>query len=174
MTTTSRAVCLNRISMNYLNRGNRSKQVMRRPRSHYRSQPAIAEQSVLAQEQHPAPAGANKREKHEEPMHKIFRQIEQERQSQIAKDYDDAYVDAHNSGEISRAGSIYAWAASLALDSGIESVEALRDLWPCLRARFPWEDSAFRDDGPRQNLIKAATLIVCEIARMDRATENTP
>ena len=103
-------------------------------------------------------------------MHKIFQQIEQEHRRQIANGYDDAGDDAHDSGAISRAGSVYAWAASLALDGGIESVEVLRDLWPWLRAQFP--DSAFHDEGPRQNLIKAATLIVCEIARMDRATEN--
>ena len=131
---------------------------MRRPKSRYHSRLTVAEQAALAQEQYPALVEADKREKHERLTREVFRQIEQERQRQISKGYDADHDDAHVCGEIAKAAACYAIA-------GLGDQVKRKWLWP-------WEEAAFKDEGRLKNLVKAAALLVAEIERCERISEE--
>ena len=132
---------------------------MRRPKSRYHIRLTVAEQAALAQEQYPrALVEADKREKHERLTREVFRQIEQERQRQISKGYDADHDDAHVCGEIAKAAACYAIA-------GLGDQVKRKWLWP-------WEEAAFKDEGRLKNLVKAAALLVAEIERCERISEE--
>lgn len=84
-----------------------------------------------------------------------WRQIEQEGWSH-------EHDDAHEPGEMARAGSAYAYAAGNAPRVGRPSPTHPPDGWP-------WATSWWKPVDLRRDLVKACALIVAEIERHDRA-----
>lgn len=93
----------------------------------------------------------------------IYAEIDQRRQKQIAKGYNAAHDDQHTKGEIALGAAAYCEAAGRA---DVYSVRIGRaSAFPLC---WPWKPSEFRSEGPRENLLKAAAMIVAEIERLDR------
>ncbi len=92
----------------------------------------------------------------------IYAEIDQRRQKQIAKGYDAAHDDQHSKGEIALGAAAYCEAAAR---SDVYVRIGRASAFPL---RWPWKPSEFKSEGPRENLLKAAAMIVAEIERLDR------
>lgn len=68
--------------------------------------------------------------------------------------------DQHNEGQIAAAAACYAHASYLGNDFRF-------------RAYWPWSDEWWKPKSPRENLVRAAALLVAEIERLDRASLAT-
>jgi hypothetical protein len=79
----------------------------------------------------------------------VLGDIADRRAKQIAKGYDAAHDDEHTDGSIKRAAAAY--------------------LTGNVSRYWPWSADSFTPGDERDNLLDAATLIVAEIERMDRA-----
>lgn len=92
---------------------------------------------------------------------KVVDEIAAERDRQIhAEGFTLAHDDRHSSGEIAVAAAVY---TLLAADWDPPSTQ--EDL---LDRMWPWEPAWLKCKTARQNLIRAAALIVAEIERLDR------
>ncbi|MDP3853638.1 hypothetical protein [Phenylobacterium sp.] len=89
--------------------------------------------------------------------------IAAERRRQIeVEGWSPAHDDAHHSGDLSKAASLYAWAA-------IRPDNDRRYRGPGFAPpSWPWSAQWWKPGSPRRMLVKAAALIVAEIERLDR------
>lgn len=88
------------------------------------------------------------------------RDVLAERRRQMdAEGWTTEHDDQHSNGEMARAASCY-----------ITNRE--RTHLPTIPLKWPWSDTWWKPDGYRRNLVKAGALILAEIERLDRATEN--
>ncbi len=98
----------------------------------------------------------------------IYQEIAAERLEQMNKHgYTVEHDDAHDAGELCGAGAAYALHVSAEIHPFGDSYDA-DDIPP----GWCWEESAWKPKTPRENLIKAAALIVAEIEKMDRAANS--
>lgn len=82
--------------------------------------------------------------------------IAERRRQQDAEGWSLEHDDAHDAGELARAGAAYAlW------DSGFARGTIRHHIWV-------WTKEWFKPDGSRRNLVKAAALIVAEGEKFDR------
>lgn len=90
--------------------------------------------------------------------------IGHERKRQVDEEnWSAEHDDGHRIGEMARAGAAYATSAACSLDAAARvsvGMLALR-LWP-------WGISWWKPKGGRRDLVRAGTLIVAEIDRLDR------
>lgn len=78
--------------------------------------------------------------------------------------------DAHAAGDLVRAAINYAAAASLCLDLGAKTYSDGPPLdWLGSATRWPWAAEWWKPKDVRRNLVRAASLIIAEIERNDRA-----
>ena len=116
----------------------------------------------------------------------VLSEIMHERMHQISKGYDAAHDDADNEGNHARAAAYYATAAYYQRQCGyvdsddpeefdrlnreLQSVQYAADEDS---AGYPWpSETKAIEYNPRDNLIKAAALLVAEIERIDREGVN--
>lgn len=86
-----------------------------------------------------------------------------ERDRQIDKEgYNTDHDDGHNKGDLSGAGAAYALNASRQLDPHYFS--PLKQI----PSSFMWEESSWKPKTAREDLVRAAALIIAEIERIDR------
>lgn len=86
----------------------------------------------------------------------IVREIYYERQRQIANEgFTYEHDNAHHRGDLARAASVYAR-------------EAFSSSFGTVPYGWPWDSRFYKHKAPRENLIRAAALIVAEIERLDR------
>lgn len=86
----------------------------------------------------------------------VIEEVADERRRQVEEEgFTPEKDDAHNDGDLARAGAAYAMAG---LSVGIAG-----GLWP-------WLASWFKPGDRRRNLIKALALLVAEVEKMDRAS----
>lgn len=97
----------------------------------------------------------------------VIAEIAAERRRQIeVEGWTPAHDDTHDNGEMAHAAACYVLGATGAsrgisdLEHGIEATISAR-LWP-------WSMNWWKPKRTRQNLIRAAALIVAEIERLDR------
>lgn len=96
-----------------------------------------------------------------------------ERQKQIGKGYDAKHDDADMKGNHARAGSYYAAAARGQRCFGFDLVSTATEYADNITFGYPWPHETKKvEDNPRDNLVKAAALIIAEIERIDREVEN--
>jgi hypothetical protein len=89
--------------------------------------------------------------------------IAAERQRQIkVEGYDHAHDDDHSGGDLGLAAMAY---ISCSLLGSHPSSDAVPGWWP-------WEKSSFRSKGRRQDLVRAAALVVAAIERLDRSAPD--
>ena len=95
---------------------------------------------------------------------KAMKDVLNERQRQILNEgYSNAHDDDHDAGELSGAGAAYALNAScqlypyhgLPLDEKPDS--------------FIWDKKYWKPKSPREDLVRAAALLIAEIERIDRS-----
>lgn len=93
------------------------------------------------------------------PLKSVLLEIKKERLRQVRTEgWSKGHDDAHEPGELARAGAQYARFAF----SPIETKE--------LPAPFewPWAEEWWKPKWPRRDLVRAAALIVAELERLDR------
>jgi hypothetical protein len=91
---------------------------------------------------------------------RVVAEVAAERQRQIeAEGWTPEHDDEHDSGELAKA------AASYAGDTRTFNAAAPVD--------WPWEQKWWKPRDRRSDLIRAAALIVAEIERLDRASQET-
>jgi hypothetical protein len=91
---------------------------------------------------------------------------ERQRQKDV-EGWSPEHDDAHTGGELLRAAICYA-------QHPITHPMALRQLGPGKPCdMWPWEASWWKPKNPRRDLVRAAALIVAEIERLDRATDQS-
>lgn len=88
-------------------------------------------------------------------------EITAERQRQTER-WSACHDDEHTNGELGIAAGCYALSGS-----GRWSKDALREIWP-----KTWSTLWWKPKNNRRDLIKAAALIVAEIERLDRLTQE--
>ena len=102
---------------------------------------------------------------------KALNDVTAERQRQVSTEgWKTAHDDEHKEGELAAAACCYArnaqehrlWVSDGQLDWYI--AEPAPSEWP-------WDDSWWKPKSPRQDLVRAAALLVAEIERLDRAAE---
>lgn len=91
---------------------------------------------------------------------------ERERQIQI-KGWTDEHDDVYSKNELTRAAASYTtnvihrgW-TFLAKPAGVYQSEEAPEYWP-------WDDCYWKPKSPRQDLVRAAALLIAEIERLDR------
>lgn len=93
-----------------------------------------------------------------------------ERQRQIASEgYTATHDDAHAEGQLARAAACYA----LAADAKIYDLDKTRPAWaesyiPPVSRYWPWNWQCWKPSTKRRDLVKAASLLIAEIERLDR------
>lgn len=81
--------------------------------------------------------------------------------------------DAHRRGELAYAGACYAVSAARAAEDGVvlraakTAIGALTGLKPPF-ALWPWDMAWWKPRSAREDLVRAAALIIAEIERIDR------
>ena len=95
-----------------------------------------------------------------------------ERQRQVcAEGWTAEHDDEHNEGELAAAGACYAISASDTLNPHSQGDGEFQNnpppWWP-----MGWDTSWWKPSTPRRNLVKAAALLLAEIERLDRATDE--
>jgi len=91
----------------------------------------------------------------------IVGEVLAERMRQIDIGYDAEHDDQHMSGEIARAAACYAVHPQVRL-FGIDRLQVPTQVWP-----YRWEFAP--ESATRDNLIKAAAMLIAEVERLDRA-----
>jgi len=86
----------------------------------------------------------------------VLMEVATERAKQISKGFDASQDDRYTENELVKAANVYAL--------NVTGDDAAIGWLP-----WPWDVEAFRPEGRRADLIKAAALLVAEIERMDRA-----
>ncbi|MEM7069834.1 MAG: hypothetical protein AAF478_13230 [Pseudomonadota bacterium] len=100
-------------------------------------------------------------------MSPALEDIAAERQRQLEKEgWTLEHDDTHINGEMATAAACYALAVVDEQDGGILR---LPDKTPYV---WPWDDKWWKPCDRRRNLVKAGALIIAEIERLDRITEN--
>lgn len=103
------------------------------------------------------------------PHELIILEIAREREKQI-KDFGIVHDDRHVHGELAMAGATFAYVAAMPDDSRKEAKSDPRifarvvDLWP-----KAWAQWHLKVRSRREDLVRAAALIVADIERLDRA-----
>jgi hypothetical protein len=91
---------------------------------------------------------------------RVVAEVTAERQRQIeAEGWTPEHDDEHGSGELAKAAACYAG------DTRTFKVAAPVD--------WPWEQKWWKPKDRRSDLIRAAALIIAEIERLDRASQDT-
>lgn len=111
---------------------------------------------------------------------KALEDIAAERQRQIGKEgWSLDHDDENNQGELARAASAYALAASYddwGRDGRKPNEKILAEYdggkFTRLRSLWPWDWKWWKPTNRRRDLVKAGALIVAEIERLDRASAN--
>lgn len=107
------------------------------------------------------------------PSRRVLVDIEIERDRQINRErWTLAHDDTHTRGEMALAAACYAaprriFVAEELAGRAYETFTAYRDAWP-------WDDKWWKPKDRRRDLIRAATLIVAEIERIDRVAKRAP
>lgn len=103
-------------------------------------------------------------------MSKAIEDIIRERARQIDEEqFDHAHDDQHEAGELAAAAACYANPLAIVVDgSGLEIGQPNEGTLP-LGWPEDWAAAWWKPGDDRRNLVKAATLIVAEIERLDRA-----
>ncbi len=100
--------------------------------------------------------------------------LEERRRQQEAEGWSHEHDDAHNKGELARAGGLYALVAgsgSTEYRNALDGSHMLDPLEAAMRY-WPWDRSWFKPSSRRRDLVKAGALIMEEIERLDRAAES--
>lgn len=93
----------------------------------------------------------------------VLSEVAAERQRQVTEEgWSPAHDDAHEHGQLAKAGGIYALRASLADD------ETSGWFGEVFARKWPWARKWWKPTNPRRDLVKAAALILAEIERLDR------
>lgn len=105
----------------------------------------------------------------------VYEDIMQERWRQMTKGFDTAHDDEHTDGQIAAAAACYANPMMLIpISKGTNTQPtSLLSAGSGLPLGWPWEPGWWRPDSRRENLVKAAALLVAEIERLDRLTTPT-
>lgn len=104
---------------------------------------------------------------------KALADVADERQRQIAREgWTEEHDDAHRRGELSFAAACYAANAATDLRTPPRS-EAIRLKCSAIPPyhMWPWDISWWKPRSPREDLVRAAALILAEIERIDRIAE---
>lgn len=103
------------------------------------------------------------------PHEHIILEIAREREEQI-KNFGIAHDDRHSDGELARAGATFAYVAAINDDSRKLAKSnpwfgtLIFELWP-----IAWARGHLKIRSRREDLVRAAALIVADIERLDRA-----
>ncbi|MFZ5674266.1 MAG: hypothetical protein ACOZAM_14995 [Pseudomonadota bacterium] len=102
-------------------------------------------------------------------MDRVIEEIAAERRRQIeGEGWTTEHDDAHEGGELARAAACYAAGSTL----------PMMPFRPGKRVRgysiWPWDLEWWKPKSKRQDLIRAAALLVAEIERLDRAAVPHP
>jgi hypothetical protein len=76
----------------------------------------------------------------------------------IAEDWDYAHDDQYTSRELNSAAVCYARVGG--------------DIWSAAPPQWPWGDDDWKPKSYRENLVRAAALLIAEIERIDRCTKT--
>lgn len=101
------------------------------------------------------------------PIPKAAGDVLEERKRQIeAEGCDSFHDDEHDAGELASAGACYAVEAACKLHpyDGIGTEGKTLPWWP-------WNRMDWKPKTPRQDLVRAAALIIAEIEKLDRKTD---
>lgn len=82
--------------------------------------------------------------------------IEERRQQTTREGYSDSHDDSHLGGELALAGAAY----------------AINGAGYTGRRMWPWSEQWWKPKSKRQDLVRAAALVIAEIERLDRAEVN--
>lgn len=97
-------------------------------------------------------------------MSKAIKDVINERKRQIEKEgYSTEHDDEHEDFELTRAAICYAEGAAYFHDDASEEYVHIP-----VSVHWPWESAAFKPKSPRRDLVRAASLIISEIERIDR------
>jgi hypothetical protein len=96
-------------------------------------------------------------------------EIAAERAKQEEKGYDAAHDDRQRDGELIRAAITYARYAQSDMKHRVAVAWHGHGSAP---SEWPWLDEFYKPEDRRQDLIKAAALLVAEIERLDREMET--
>ena len=94
----------------------------------------------------------------------VLDEIQKEREAQIAKGFDASHDDNHRLGDLSDAACCYAERA------GQSDGRRAADSEPLMG--WPWDYDSWKPSTRRNELIKAAALIVAEIEALDRRSKG--
>lgn len=103
------------------------------------------------------------------PAPSAIADVIKERNRQInVERYDAAHDDEHTDGSLALAAVAYTIAPPTGADITFHERTGARgeDIWP-------WSQAAFKPRSTRENLVRAAALLVAEIERIDRLTART-
>ena len=100
-------------------------------------------------------------------MKKILNEIRAERQRQIESEKFSRYHDDNVNlrGELAGAASSYALSSAFTLHNKGVPMSRPPNMWP-------WDPKWFKPKSPREDLIRAAALIVAELERLDREEKD--
>lgn len=102
------------------------------------------------------------------PKYTVLADIDLERERQISKGYNSDHDDRDVKGNHARAAAYYAAAGYAQRSMQVQADDA--ELFAnAVSSGYPWpEDTKAVEASPRENLVKAAALLIAEIERIDR------
>jgi hypothetical protein len=97
---------------------------------------------------------------------------ERDRQ-RLDENWSHEHDDAHVRGEMSNAAACYAIQAAREAETGERISKVFRPIGPVTTPfhLWPWDMSWWKPRSMRENLVRAAALLIAEIERIDRADE---
>lgn len=99
-------------------------------------------------------------------MNKAIGDVINERKRQVsAEGYSTEGDDGYVHGELAAAASVYAMTAVVTLHDNNPATYEAPDSWP-------WPQEAFKPKSQREDLVRAAALLIAEIERIDRKNNS--
>lgn len=99
-------------------------------------------------------------------MNKAIGDVINERKRQLnAEGYSTAADDGYVHGELAAAAAVYAMTAVVTLHDNDPTTYEAPDIWP-------WAEEAFKPKSQREDLVRAAALLIAEIERIDRKNNS--
>lgn len=103
-------------------------------------------------------------------MNKAISDVAAERLRQVQDErYDSVHDDSYDGGELAAAGGCYAFNAACLLSPANGTPMELETV---AMFGWPWPPEAWKPKNPRRDLVRAAALIIAEIERLDRSTDD--
>lgn len=103
---------------------------------------------------------------------RVIADIVRERKRQVVVEgHTRLHDDQHDASEIANAAAAYCVSAALGIETPAPKTT---QNYSVLRALWPWDAASFKPKTPRDDLVRAAALIVAEIERIDRTADSHP